>query len=351
MANTKEYELERKDNPAFEQALAGMSAKPTYAGTFDDRLKDIMSQINNREEFKYDVGSDALYSQLKDRYVQQGKLAMRDTMGKAAALTGGYGSTYGQQVGQQTYDAHLQSLGDVIPELYEMAYRRYSDEGDALREQYALISDQRDDEYGKYRDALGDWNYEQQLALDLEQRDYERGIEERERAKADEDRAYAKQQQAYSNLYALIKASGYSPSDEELSAAGMTRAAADALRAEYVRTITPVIAPTSGGSSGGSRGGGSSGYDPSVAALQQQLNAMGAGLVVDGIMGPKTQAAMAKYGAGGTGGGTASYNFGELLDAFGGGMTKSQVEAVLSNRGVNVSDPAVQADIKKALSK
>ena len=41
-------------------------------------------------------------------------------------------------------------------------------------------------------------------------------------------------------------------------------------------------------SSGGSSG---SGYDAEVAALQQELNARGANLTVDGIMGPKTQAA------------------------------------------------------------
>lgn len=347
MAEKKELELERIETPVFEQAVAGVTQsrpKPTYAGSFDAQLTDIMDQISNRKKFTYDVGSDALYNQFKDRYIQQGKLAMKDTMGQAAALTGGYGSTYGQQVGQQAYDAHLQKLGDVIPDLYQMAYARYADEGDALRDQLSIVGALRDDEYNRYRDDLGDWNYEQEIAAKKEQQEYERGIYEQELA-------YEKKQQAYANLYALIKSTGYTPTDAELAAAGMTREGANALAAEYQRQITPVISASGGGSSGGSRGGGSSGYDPAVAALQQQLNAMGAGLVVDGIMGPKTQAAMAKYGAGGTGGGTASYNFGELLDAFGGGMTKSQVEAVLSNRGVNVSDPAVQADIKKALSK
>ena len=47
--------------------------------------------------------------------MQQGKQAMQDTMGQAAALTGGYGSTYGQAVGQQQYDAYLQNLNDEVP--------------------------------------------------------------------------------------------------------------------------------------------------------------------------------------------------------------------------------------------
>ena len=346
MSEKKEHELERIDTPVFEQAVSGMvqRPKPTYAGSFDAQLTDIMDKITNREEFQYDVGSDALYNQLKDRYIQQGKLAMKDSMGQAAALTGGYGSTYGQQVGQQTYDAYLQNLGDAVPELYQMAYSRYADEGNALRDQLSIVGALRDDEYNRYRDDLGDWNYEQELAAKKEQQDYERGIYEQELA-------YEKQQQAYANLYALIKSTGYTPSDAELAAAGMTRAGASALAAEYQRQITPVITATPAASGGGSRGGGgSSGYDPSVAALQQQLNAMGAGLVVDGIMGPKTQAAMARFGIG-SGGTSGGYNLGELTDATASGMSKSQIEQVLANRGVNINDKAVQQDIKWALSK
>lgn len=59
----------------------------------------------------------------------------------------------------------------------------------------------------------------------------------------------------------------------------------------------------------GSGGGGS--YDPNTAALQRQLNAAGAPIAVDGVWGPKTQAAYEAYinniysgGGGGSGGGS-----------------------------------------------
>ena len=42
-------------------------------------------------------------------------------MGQAAALTGGYGSTYGEQVGQQAYNAYLQNLNDIVPQLQQQA--------------------------------------------------------------------------------------------------------------------------------------------------------------------------------------------------------------------------------------
>ena len=90
----------------------------------------------NREDFQYDLNGDALYRQYKDRYQDLGKTAMMDTMGQTAALTGGFGSSYAQTVGQQTYQQYLKELGDVVPELYQLAYDRYQDRGDRLYRAY-----------------------------------------------------------------------------------------------------------------------------------------------------------------------------------------------------------------------
>lgn len=57
-------------------------------------------------------------------------------MGQASALTGGYGSSYAQNVGQQAYQSYLHQLGDMVPELYQLAYDRYRDKGDALYKTY-----------------------------------------------------------------------------------------------------------------------------------------------------------------------------------------------------------------------
>ena len=190
MANKDEILNEGVFNAA---VAAGQQQKPTYAATFDQQLADIYDQITSRPDFKYDVNADPLYQQYKDRYVQQGKLAMKDTMGQAAALTGGYGSTYGQQVGQQTYDAYLQNLSAVIPELYGMAYDQYRDKGDDLLTQYGLLGEQRDTEYSRYRDQMGDWENEREYQRQVENEEYNRRI-------AEEQTAYNRQQQAYANL-------------------------------------------------------------------------------------------------------------------------------------------------------
>ena len=144
-------------------------------GQYGQQMQDALDAIRNRKKFSYDLNSDALYQQYKDKYVQQGRQAMQDTMGQAAALTGGYASTYGQAVGQQQYDAYLQQLNDVVPELYQMAYQQYQDEGDRMQQQYGMLGDLADDEYSKYRDAYNQWLTERDYAQGNADTAYDRG--------------------------------------------------------------------------------------------------------------------------------------------------------------------------------
>ena len=108
---------------------------------------DILDRILNREDFSYDLDGDALYQQYKDQYLQQGKLAMQDTMGQAAALTGGYGNSYAQTVGQQAYNQYLGQLNAVVPELYSLARSRYTQEGNDLWNLYNAYADREAQDY------------------------------------------------------------------------------------------------------------------------------------------------------------------------------------------------------------
>ena len=160
-ANTPGYAYDPSTNDAYQQAIAALQAAqketPTYPGSYDGQLQELYNQIVNRDKFKYDLNADALYQQYKDQYINQGQLAMMDAMGQAAALTGGYGSSYGQSVGQQTYQQYLKGLNDKIPELYGLALDQYNQEGQQLQNQYAMLGDLRDEEYGRYQDALTEY--------------------------------------------------------------------------------------------------------------------------------------------------------------------------------------------------
>ena len=147
--------------------------KPAFNGaSYDEQIADIYDRIVNREDFSYDMNADALYQQYRDQYILGGQKAMMDTMGQAAGLTGGFGSTYAQGAGQQAYGEYLQGLTDIIPELEERAYKRYADEGDRMLTEYELAGDRRDNAYGQYRDELGDYYTELGLAQDAYDRAY-----------------------------------------------------------------------------------------------------------------------------------------------------------------------------------
>lgn len=134
------------------------ASKPgAYQSRWDDELTSLYDQIRNRKKFSYDMGTDPLYQQYREQYQRLGRLAMQDTMGQAAALTGGYGSTYGEQVGQQAYNAYLQNLNDIVPQLQQQAYQRYQDERTDLYNQYSLVKGREDTDYGRYRDTVSDY--------------------------------------------------------------------------------------------------------------------------------------------------------------------------------------------------
>lgn len=135
-----------------------LSQKPgTYQSQWQTQLDEALNKILNREKFTYDLNGDALYQQYKDQYMLQGQQAMMDTMGQAAALTGGYGNTYAQTAGQQTYQGYLQQLNDRVPELYQLALDQYNREGEELYNQYGLYADREEQDYGRYRDSLSDY--------------------------------------------------------------------------------------------------------------------------------------------------------------------------------------------------
>lgn len=128
-----------------------------FSFTRQSDYDSVIDKYLNRDPFSYDVNGDALYQQYKDQYVTLGKQGMMDTIGQASAMTGGYGNSYAQSAGQQTYQGYLQQLTDKIPELYQLALSKYNQEGEDLYNQYGMLSDAYSKEYGEHRDKVSDY--------------------------------------------------------------------------------------------------------------------------------------------------------------------------------------------------
>lgn len=254
-------------NQAYQEALRRMQetegTRPEYQDSYSRQLQDLYEKIMGREKFQYDAANDPVYQQYRQMYVQQGRQAMMDTMGQAAGLTGGYGSTYSQAAGQQQYDAYLQQLNQVVPELYAQARQAYNDEGDRLLQQYQMTGDLRDDEYSRYQDQLSDWWKNLSFQADRADTEYSRGAENwwnaENAGRQDREFAYQQKKDAYSNLVSLIGATGYSPSQQELEAAGMSAAEAAKWQEYYRQQQAAAAAAARYSSSGGSGSGGRKG--------------------------------------------------------------------------------------------
>ena len=145
-----------------QQALEAIQAqKPQgYTSKYADQLDGILQRITNPEKFKYEFNGDNLFRSYADYYTQMGKQASQDAMGQAAALTGGYGNTYAQNAGQQAYQQYLLGLYDKGLDLYDRAYQRYQDEQNANLNQYNVLANADQTDYGRYRDEYGDWQNE-----------------------------------------------------------------------------------------------------------------------------------------------------------------------------------------------
>ena len=146
-----------------EQALLDSLAQlrpGDYESDFTAQLDALYQEISSRPGFSYDPGSDAAYQSYALQYARQGRAAMADTLGQTAHLTGGYGSSYAQSAGQQSYQRYLQQLSDVLPQLQSAAYSRYRDEGDALLDRYKLLQGQDEEAYGRWQDLVSAWQKE-----------------------------------------------------------------------------------------------------------------------------------------------------------------------------------------------
>ena len=121
--------------------------------SYTDQIKDLMSQIQNREDFEYDVDKDTLFQQALASAMGSGKSAMQDTIGQASALTGGYGSTYATSAGNQAYNAYIEDAYNNLPEYYNMALQAYQAEGQEMYQQLDMLNAADATEWGRTYDA------------------------------------------------------------------------------------------------------------------------------------------------------------------------------------------------------
>lgn len=114
------YAQQKNGNPYQSQidSYAGQLANFERNNQNWKNAQNYNQQLNN---FKYDPNSDNLYKQYAQTYTRNAQKAADDTMGMAAARTGGLAGSYAMTAANQTYNNIMNQLNDKVPELAQLA--------------------------------------------------------------------------------------------------------------------------------------------------------------------------------------------------------------------------------------
>lgn len=310
-------------------------AAPVYNNRYDDTIQDLIQGILNREDFSYDPATDPLYQNYRKQYTREGQRATADTLGQAAAASGGIPSSYATTAAAQAGNYYAAQMTDKIPELYQLAYNQYLNDYNMQLSDLGVVQGAEQSDYDKYLNELNQYNTDRafdynawldeynmtkdqlQTAQGLEQLDYTKYLNELQQFNTDREFNYGQlldeidsqtleRQEAVDNALRAAEFGDYSflqdmgidtsnnPADFErqytlallaaeygdfsgLEALGITPSAQNL--ANFSRTASGSTSRSSGGgSSGRSSGGGSSSTGGSTgtsaaSAAMQRANA------------------------------------------------------------------------------
>ena len=130
-----------------------------YTSAYTNQINAARNQLMN---FKYDPMQDARYQALAQVYGARGNQAAQDTLGEAAALNGGYGTSYAVSAAQQARNQYNQELASLVPDLEQNAYER-------MANNYNLLMDADTQAYQRYRDQVADYQWGKGYDTDIYQ--------------------------------------------------------------------------------------------------------------------------------------------------------------------------------------
>ena len=154
-----QYELSRNAKIKGE-SMTGVSPTynynqiPDYQSTYKPKISELVSNIENYDYNKF-LGTDE-YGALRGQYERQGQRAMQDTMGDAAARTGGLASSYAVSAGQQAY-------GNQMSALEAAALQMYQNKKSDLRSDLSMYENLDNTDYSRYVDQLAQNNTNRQF--------------------------------------------------------------------------------------------------------------------------------------------------------------------------------------------
>ena len=161
-----------------QNALQNLQKPGEYQSRYDAQINGILQTIAGAKEFNYQAAEDPMYRMYRDTYLRMGQRAAEDAMANASALTGGYGSSYGQMAANQANQNYIAELNNQMPTLMQMAYQRHQDQIADNYNQLNAFQSAENMDYGKYRDTVGDYQTERQYLANRYDTEYSKDYQE-----------------------------------------------------------------------------------------------------------------------------------------------------------------------------
>lgn len=164
-----------RTNTAYSALTNWESKKPgAYQSKYTDQISDATGKLQNLKfdynnfNTEYNPTENAEYKAAKNNYTRQAELANLNAQANAAALTGGYGSSYATQLGQSAYANAMSNLDGLADDLYDEAYSRwqtgyntayndYTNQRDQLQSLISAYQQADANDLNAYNTALQEW--------------------------------------------------------------------------------------------------------------------------------------------------------------------------------------------------
>lgn len=120
----------------------------------DAGVRNALSDYAGQSFSGYLAGPE--YQNLADQYMQNGQLAMENTLGTASQMSGGLDSSYAVGAAQQAYNNYMTNLQDAAQQAYKLQMADKAGQLSALQDQQKMYFDAYGDDYKRAFDAYGD---------------------------------------------------------------------------------------------------------------------------------------------------------------------------------------------------
>jgi murein L,D-transpeptidase YcbB/YkuD len=172
-----------------------------YVNPYADKQEQLMQTL--AESFSYDSDADPVWQSYRQSYLREGQRAYEDSLGTAAANTGGVASTAAITAATQAQNYYNAQATEKKAALYQQAYENYLASRQQTVSELTAYDQLNQTAADIYQQKVENQQYAQQFAATQAQQAYENQVAAQQYADSQAQLAYENeaeaQQQAYEN--------------------------------------------------------------------------------------------------------------------------------------------------------